>query len=69
MTQAERDIWNEAVTATLKELQKWDGIIPEESTRLSMASNIYKRVAFKSSDPFESKLLRMENINGQSYRN
>lgn len=47
-SKTEKEIWNEAVKATVAEMKKWDGTIPSENERNYMAGEILKRVSYKS---------------------
>ena len=49
-TNKEKDIWNEAVKATLSEMTRYDVIIPLEADRKYLTEQITGRVAYKMDD-------------------
>lgn len=48
--------WNEAVEATLKEFMTYDGVVENETDRRYIAFLIYRKVAYKSHNPFGKKI-------------
>lgn len=52
MTEKEKQIWNDAVRATLNQVKKYDGIIPDDDERKYLCKSVYQRVAYKSENPF-----------------
>jgi hypothetical protein len=51
MSDRDKQIWNEAVKATLKEVKKYDGLIPDDSERLYLCKSVYERVSYRSDAP------------------
>jgi len=47
LSKNEKIIWNEAVKATLKEVAKFNGIIPDEDERKFLTQYVKNKVAYK----------------------
>ena len=47
VTEKEKKLWNEAVKATLREVNKFDGFIPAQSDRAYLIKKVSERVMYK----------------------
>lgn len=48
MSQKEREIWDQAVIAVLREVNYYDGVIPDQQERDEMIQAIFAKVAYKN---------------------
>jgi hypothetical protein len=47
LTKKEKQIWNDAVKATLIEMMNWDGIIPDLDDRKLLREKISEKISYK----------------------
>ena len=66
-TNLQKKIWNQAVEATLKEIRKYDGLIPCEAVRNYLVMNIFDKISYKRvmfyKNPFTKQKKRNRTIN------
>lgn len=51
LTLREREIWNEAVRDTLKEVWLYNGIIPDDFARETLCRNVQEKISYKKPEP------------------
>lgn len=50
-TKREKEIWNEAVRDTLKEVWLYNGIIPDDFAREALCRNVQEKISYKNPEP------------------
>ena len=53
LTPKQKEIWNDAVKATAREMEKWEGLVPDKEDREYLKSQLINRVCYKM--PIKSK--------------